>query len=190
MDAQELQQAQDKGQIEEVVKAPVVTPPPPAIAPKFEDYLVELEWLRRNMENPIIAKVRPASGQQAASTVATKINLDTVIFASKGITVDTANNKIVIESAGKYLIIGQLYLQNPIANNSYEADIYKNGSVAIIGKDIPAGALNVTVRAVDVLDLAVGDYIELYVYQQAGSNVNVYGGNEYYTHLLITKLRI
>ena len=89
----------------------------------------------------------------------------------------TNNTRITIPSgkAGKYLVNG--YILNDTGINSARTRIYLNGTAfyetryALAGDD---NGMGVSI----IMDLTVGDYIELYGYQNTGGNNAVYGSTD------------
>lgn len=82
----------------------------------------------------------------------------------------TNNSRITIPSglAGKYLVQGKVAWNTTNTTGRRGVTIYKNGSgthnVAYAGTQYTGGDLSV------VMDLAVSDYIQMYVYQDSGDN--------------------
>lgn len=78
--------------------------------------------------------------------------------------------------AGKYHINGAIWW-SATSTGVRTAQIYKNGAAILYGSQI--GAVTTTSVSNNIsftVDLTVGDYIEIYGYQNSGGNANVSGG--------------
>ena len=112
------------------------------------------------------------SGQGAISNNTwTKVQFDTEVF-DVGSDYDNTNDKFVCGEAGKYYIYGMAQLYATYDENNYsKIAIYKNGSV-IVQDTADFRNNNSRVRPAkifSILDLAVSDYIEIYVLIVSGS---------------------
>lgn len=92
----------------------------------------------------------------------TTITLDTDEFDSGTIT-DTANYKITPAVVGQYLVVGQITYTGVIAEKSYQAQIYFNGTSAkaIALAHTGAATTDVTVTVCDVIVFDADDYVQL-----------------------------
>lgn len=115
-----------------------------------------------------------------------KVGLDAETVDNLG-EFDTANNRFTATTAGWYLICVHGHWNSPVSGTRYMAYIYKNGSDKANGSIMPGGTADQTTEAHDLMYLAVGDYVEMYVRQDSGSNDTLYGG-EYRTYMFIQKL--
>jgi hypothetical protein len=89
----------------------------------------------------------------------------------------TNNTRITVPSgkAGKYLITGSIAWST--GANERAAMIYKNGSlVNYMHQMYPSNLGGYYAPFNYVINLAVGDYIELFCYQGSGGNLTVYNG--------------
>ena len=104
-----------------------------------------------------------------------------------------ASNKFTVPSgkAGKYLCTASVRIEYGNDSGEYgEIKIYKNGSQyranlhAVSGNEVRAQNLNICVD----MDLAVGDYIEIYVFHTKGTSQDaVTGDNTYFfMHKLVS----
>lgn len=110
----------------------------------------------------------------------TTITLDTDTFDSGTIT-STADYKITPAVAGYYLCIGQLTFTNVVAEKSYSAQLYFNGTTAkAIGTNHTGAATSdCTVNICDVILFDSDDYIQLRGYVNCGAaTVDVNVGTE------------
>lgn len=90
--------------------------------------------------------------------------------------VNTSRFTVPSGKAGKYHINGFVWW-SATSTGIRNAEVYKNGSAISYGSQIGA----VTTTAISntlsyITDLAVGDYIEIFGYQNSGGNANVGGG--------------
>ncbi|MGH7872777.1 MAG: hypothetical protein ACREQO_11235 [Candidatus Binatia bacterium] len=148
-----------------------------------QDRQLLLEFLRTS---GVVSGRSYASAQVsvAASFSPTKITLDTNDFVN-GITWDGTNHRFIAKSSGQYVVIGVIGFTNPLATVERDAVIYKNGSE--FSRGMMEGTTELTALVMDILDLAVDDYIELYALQGNGSPLNTFSGSNL-TYLSIAKL--
>ena len=119
--------------------------------------------------------------QSLANATVTKITLDTETYDTDNA---FASNKFTVPSgaAGKYCFIGTITYVNPTNEDEAQVRIHKNGSFVQGSGYFQGQNGTVTYQATQILDLSVGDYIELYGYQVSGGNISADGG-EAYTNL-------
>ncbi len=109
------------------------------------------------------ARMYPTSAQDnLTDTTWTIMVLDTDEFDSGTIT-DTANYDITPAVAGRYLVMGQITYTNTIAEKSYAAQLFFNGSAAKTIATVHTGAAttDVTVSVCDVIVFDNNDYVSL-----------------------------
>ena len=105
----------------------------------------------------------------------TKITLDTENYDGND---EFASNKFTAKEAGYYQVNAQIMWNSSVDQSLHAIGLYKNGSriaqdwknssgIALFGQGIS-----------DIVYLAVGDYLELYVYQNIGANKNVEGNSD------------
>jgi len=101
----------------------------------------------------------------------TTITLDTDTFDSGTIT-DLSNYKITPAVAGYYMVLGQITYENVVAEKTYYAQIYKNGTTATATRSQQNGAATTDVSVVvhDVVLLDADDYIQLRAYVNVGAS--------------------
>jgi cytoskeletal protein CcmA (bactofilin family) len=115
-----------------------------------------------------MAKMTNNAGQSIADTSNTKIDFDTEEFDVGGIA-STSTERFVIAKAGRYLVTASVAYQSASQTASF-VYIYKNGS-AVSSNFLAGGDAAFRQPAVtEVLNLAVGDYIEMYVTQTSGGS--------------------
>ena len=119
--------------------------------------------------------------QSLANATVTKITLDTETFDTDNA---FASNKFTVPSgaAGKYFFIASITWVNLTDQDEGQVRIHKNGTFVQGTGYFQGQNGTVTYQVTQVLDLSVGDYIELYGYQVSGGNISADGG-EAYTNL-------
>ena len=126
------------------------------------------------------------SGNQSSvsNNTWTKVAFDTDVFDADGV-FDTSNNRFIAPAAGKYLLIGKMYVfPNSQNGPNYYTRFYKNGSAAtkevvVIGLGSSDNYLaEVAVMNTTILDLAQNDYIELYARFKSGSGTITFDSTE------------
>ena len=127
-----------------------------------------------------------SSSQSVSSGSWTKITFDNTEWDENS-EWDTTNSKFVVPEDGYYLISTSLGISNPTAGYMYDIAIYKNGG-EVRGCAIHSNSTtNITPQITDVLKLSKDDYIEVYLYHNTGSSVNVQS-NTYNTWITIKKV--
>ena len=93
--------------------------------------------------------------------------------------------------AGYYLVTAHIGLTTCIADKSYYGKIFKNGSAYQYFMFAPSKTTWVGCNMADVIYLAIGDYIELFLYPDAvgAATTDAFGGNVYTTNMSINKIR-
>ena len=129
-----------------------------------------------------------STGTYTAVTL-TNEDFDTDAFHSTS--TNTARMTVPSGKAGKYLFNFSLQWSGGTTNTRV-LTIYKNGSIFSYLEN-PATSVGATFTqcASIVMDLAVGDYVELYCYQSTGGNLTLYGtgsGNGRCTYFAATYL--
>ena len=126
------------------------------------------------------------SGNQGSVTnnTWTKVAFDTDVFDADGV-FDTSNNRFIAPAAGKYLLIGKMYVfPNNQNGPNYYTRFYKNGGAAtkevvVIGLGSSDNYLaEVSIMNTTILDLAQNDYVELYARFKAGSGTITFDSTE------------
>ena len=118
-------------------------------------------------------KMGVSSQQSLAYNTTTKINFDTsIIDTDSG--VDTTNKRYTIPSGkgGKYIVHCFYRTGTGTDSASFDIFVYKNGSLLSDAEDMASFTVSQsynTVQCTGMLDLAAGDYIEIYA-RQADQN--------------------
>lgn len=85
---------------------------------------------------------------------------------------DAVNNKYIAQVAGKYFITASVPWLDPWDGNASYASIIKNGAVAVSGINVMNSyCYGPTVAG--IVDLDVGDYVQLSVCQDSGTTMTV-----------------
>ena len=128
-------------------------------------------------------KATLSADQSIANSSFTKVTLDTENFDTDGA---FASNKFTVPAgqAGKYVFHYGGYMSSLGDDKRLILNLYKNGSEITGPKSqhqiySTGGSSNVLQKTSLVIDLAVSDYIELYVWQNQGGAVDLYADNTY-----------
>ena len=121
------------------------------------------------------------SGSQTISNATrTALSFDLEEYDTDAFHDNTTNNsRITIPSgkAGKYLFTATVSMAS--GANEREMTLFKNGTLVKIMSQIYASTGGGFYQnASCVLDLSVGDYVQLYFYQGSGGNLTVYSGSD------------
>ena len=151
-----------------------------------------LKWATPSSSTFVGAFVTKSANQSISNATGTFISFDTESFDTNGFHSNTVNNTrftIPTGYAGKYLVTGILVWA---ANSSGQRVnyIFKNGSLLHLTTSQPLSASGATTAAIvsQVVNLAVGDYVELQGYQDSGGALNMTGVNSWDTNFSITYL--
>lgn len=127
-------------------------------------------------QNTPAFNAKNSSNQSITRATKTKMTLGTEVFDTDNA---FASSKFTVPSgeAGKYMIIGRIQGINT-ENERVMCFIYKNGSqferTENAGK-ASDGSADTDVFSVDIMDLSVGDYIELYAQVNGSGSADVFG---------------
>jgi hypothetical protein len=123
------------------------------------------------------AGVRNSAAESIPSGSTTALTFDTELWNNNNLhSTGTNPSRITIKNAGKYLIVGQIAWASVAAGHQLEAMILKGGITYLAEQDQiqgAAGPLNQNLSC--IANLAVAEYVELYVYQNTGAAVNCNG---------------
>jgi hypothetical protein len=117
----------------------------------------------------------------------TKVTYNNEIFDTNSAYDQTTNYRFTVPSgqAGKYLIIANADIRSTTSARSKYIQLYKNGAGAgfagnfLTSEYFQNDQAN-QVMVANILDLAVSDYVEVYVNSYSGGNHRVSGGIESY----------
>jgi hypothetical protein len=117
--------------------------------------------------------------QQGTGTSLTQNSYTKAVWDSEYYDTDSAfsSGRFTVPSskAGKYFFASTVSMQNSLAE--INIDLYKNGSSYWRGNAIQGSNVASAMSVSGVMDLAVGDYVEVYVKQNQGTNAVESGGS-------------
>ena len=124
--------------------------------------------------------VNLSSSQNVSSATETVINFDTEVLDSAS-AYNTSNGRFTVPSgqAGKYYVYAQL-MRNNFFNSRYLVKIRVNDTAKLEAEDRntdTGGTTFQTVQVGGILDLSVGDYVNVALYQDSGSSAGANGGS-------------
>lgn len=134
-----------------------------------------------------MAEVYQTIAQNLATGTFTAITMDSTILDTDGQHSNSTNNsRVVCQVAGWYSVSGGIgFVTN--ATGARGAVIYKNGSplTQATGNIVAASnAVHVSTAGEFLVQLAVGDYVELYGWQNSGGALST-AGSGYYPYLCV-----
>jgi len=120
------------------------------------------------------AKVYHSVNQAVANTTHTALAFDSETFDTDSIHDNVTNNsRLTCQTAGKYLItFGWAWSNSPAGANAPQGYIKLNGATPIGYDFLPSVAKFYGVISI-IYALAVGDYVEAWVYQANGASINI-----------------
>lgn len=123
-------------------------------------------------------RVYNSAAQTIGDASWTALTFDSEAYDTDGMhSTSTNTSRLTCVTAGKYLVHGQVTFAANATGSRWVA-IKKNGTFYVNESRPNAGSSSTVVFHVDLLvDLAVNDYVELFVFQTSGGNLNVNGGN-------------
>lgn len=150
-----------------------------------------LELLAFAQNNFLLNRPRAVLYQATAQTVAnatwTATTFDSNLLDNYGGHSNSTNNsRYTSQVAGWYSLRGGGGWVTAASGTGRGADFYKNGAfyqpgAAVVGS---SGAVHVTPATGDMF-LAVGDYVELWVWQNSGGNLNTNGTGQYASYMSV-----
>ena len=159
----------------------------------FKDSYSDLQVFRKNVVfkgdvtfdgNSRVRAYLATSAQSIADDTITKVAFNAESYDSLG---EFASNKFIATKAGYYSIHSAVLWNAPVDTKSYQIFIYKNN--AEIARDARTASGTDTISSVisDIVSLAVGDYIETFVYHNSGGAKTIFADSAY-TYLSISKI--
>jgi len=132
-----------------------------------------------NTSNSLYGRAYLNGAENAVKSAWTKVTLDTKSFSS-GITCDLTNHRFTALTAGYYFVNGMVTYQSYESGKSLVVGIYLNGSNTVysLGAGFVVGNL-ATQRVSDLIHLNVGDYVELYTYNNFSADAALQNGSTY-----------
>lgn len=110
------------------------------------------------------------------------------VATSTALTGDVANERITIIRAGKYLVTGKT-TSNGIAGGRVRMQVYKNGALEFTEEGWTNTTAHYDAQESKILDLAVGDYLELYTRQTTGSSQDTETSEDQRCFLSVKEIR-
>lgn len=139
---------------------------------------------------PYSAMVSKSGNQTANNNTTPTITFDVVGFNNGAVYSGGQPTRLTAQVAGRYVIIGEVAWSAGTggASDVRHALIGKNNAV-FLAEDIVMSSIGLISQHVSVIvNLAAGDYVELFVSQASGSNVPVLGGQPYQTNFSMALL--
>ena len=121
-----------------------------------------------------------SSSQNVSNSTNTVINFDTEVVDTDS-AYNTSNGRFTVPSgqAGKYYVYAQL-MRNNFFNSRYLVKIRVNDTQKIAAEDRntdTGGTTFQTVQVAGILDLSVGDYVNVSLFQDSGDSSGADGGS-------------
>ena len=115
------------------------------------------------------------STQTISNTTFTKIAFNAETYDVDSEFDSTTNNRFVATTTGYYLVVGNILWNSSVDQSAHLMRIYRNGSSVSSSNIKSSGTSSFTQRISDVVYLTATQYIELFVYQNTGGDVNISG---------------
>jgi len=121
------------------------------------------------------ARVTHSVSQTIPNATFTTIAFDTERWDTDGIHDNVVNNsRLTCRTAGKYLIVANIRLDDAVNGTRFRVEIYLNGITTIASQDFAVGATQLCHLVVaTIYDLAVNDYVETRSYQNSGDSQTI-----------------
>ena len=121
------------------------------------------------------AYMKLGSDQTISNTTWTKVNLNQSNWDTDS-GFDSSNYKYTIPTTGKYQVNYSAYISGIDEGEYCQARIYKNGSSnnESFARSYSQNNIEITVGRSYIFDFTANDYLELYVYQNSGSDSTCY----------------
>lgn len=115
------------------------------------------------------------SAQTIANNSTTQVELDTTGFEhSSVVDVDTANDQLVIQEAGVYLISPSLSFSTNLGDGTNVSLVLQvNGNTVLETKFVMGGSAGVGIAGTTAKDLSANDTIRILVFQDSGSSADL-----------------
>ncbi len=119
-------------------------------------------------------KANMSGAQSFSQNASFKVDFDTEVFDTDSAYDPSTNQRFTVPSgkAGKYYIHGKIFYNDISSTDASQyASIYKNGSEFARGqrRTVGTNGRDATVSVSEILNLSVGDYIEIYGRTNAGN---------------------
>ncbi|RLG89952.1 MAG: hypothetical protein DRO36_06885 [Candidatus Hecatellales archaeon] len=118
-----------------------------------------------------------STDQSIPSKTHVKVNFDAVVFDIQNEFDETTNYRFTATEGGRYLVAAKLAFIDVVDGNEYFVMIYKNGSKVYEEAFAAGGANAINPILTTVIELAAGDYVEFYAYQNSASTATLVAGS-------------
>jgi len=115
-----------------------------------------------------------SASQNIPSGTSTLVEFDGVLYDRQN-EFDTTNHRFVATEGGLYLVVAQLTWKGStiVTDKAYEVIVSKNGVRSLRADGHSAIAASLTTKTMGIIPLDTGDYLEVYAYHTAESNVDL-----------------
>ncbi len=127
--------------------------------------------------NQSAAKACRTTNQSIANTTETKIQFNTELFDTQNEFDSTTNYRFTAKNDGIYIISTSAYIVMSSASKYAEIAIYKNGAKELRTIAHTASTVSIVPNLTTTMQLNANDYIEITVYHNAGSTINLDGSS-------------
>ncbi|WP_030237922.1 hypothetical protein [Streptomyces sp. NRRL S-350] len=129
------------------------------------------------LNRPVFRGVQ-AAAQSIPNTTVTPVAIDTTVIDTYGGHSNTVNNsRYTAQIAGWYLLIGSVGMGTS-SSGARLARLHKNGSLIAasqFGIPNPSWDITTAIQTLAIVQLAVGDYVEVAAYQASGGALTTNG---------------
>jgi hypothetical protein len=141
-----------------------------------------------DMPNQSGAKARLTSNQTISTATYQKLSLATEIYDIQNEFDSSTNYRFTATNAGKYLITGNGMINSAPNAGTFWVMIYVNGSEVARTQVIPGATSDFAIGVTDIRDLSASDYVELFVYQNSGSDQTAEVASGKHNYLCVYKI--
>ena len=131
------------------------------------------------VNTPAFSLVQTNTGTTLTQNTYTKVVWDTEKFDTDS-AVSSGRFTVPSGQAGKYFFTSTVSMQSNLAE--INIDLYKNGSSFLRGNAIQGSSVASAMSVTGIIDLAVSDYVEVYVKQSHATNSVESGGSHSHFH--------
>src|SRR4030042_30099 len=142
-----------------------------------ESFLIDAAGVVTMAKQSSSRAFRDITNQAIPTGIWTKVQLNAESYDIQDEFDSTTNHRFVAKTAGTYLVIGAIYLDWLLDAKSAFAYIYKNGASLAGNQEIMGVNTDCMVQCATAVQLAINDYLELYVFHNKGSDSNVVAGS-------------
>jgi hypothetical protein len=126
---------------------------------------------------PAFSLVQTGTGTTLTTNTYTKVVWDTEKFDTDN-AVSSGRFTVPSGKAGKYFFTSTVSMQSYLAE--INIDLYKNGSSFLRGNAIQGSSVASAMSVTGIIDLAVSDYVEVYVRQNQTNTVESGGSHSHF----------